>query len=403
MNIEDEIGMLLVKFPKFRGTLRNRKIIENPCCNTAYTDGKIIGFSPRFFKKISESERVFTLAHEILHIHFRHLQRIKGRNREAWNFATDAIINDILIKAGLTPPEGVIIVEGADKYSADELYEALITDSPSLPQEIKEQFKNMSDDQVKHLEDTHNSWKDFIEKNQDDEKEVDERDFSKENDEMKKEMRKRFSEENARASLGEKGNSKELKVGDIGEEPTQLVNWKTMLRNHSKRRKKLPSGNYEIEKGIFKERIERQKTKDMPISEIILDTSGSIDHKLLRGFLKECKVILKDSRIRVGCFDSEFYGFQDIKSREDLSNIKLRGGGLTDLVLASTSFSKEAKNKIIFTDGFGDEPKEAKDVMWIVFGNKHFKVPKGSRAVFVDPSELDEMRANIEVIDDATR
>ena len=41
--------------------------------------------------------------------------------------------------------------------------------------------------------------------------------------------------------------------------------------------------------------------------------------------------------------------------------------------------------------------------MWIVFGNKHFKVPKGSRAVFVDPSELDEMRANIEVIDDATR
>ena len=129
-------------------------------------------------------------------------------------------------------------------------------------------------------------------------------------------------------------------------------------------------------------------------SQILLDTSGSVDGRMLRGFLKECKSILKDSKIKVGCFDANFYGFQSVNNNEDIENLQLKGGGGTDLILAASSFTEGAKSKIIFTDGYGDEPQKAEGVIWIIYGNKNFKVPAGSKAVFVDPKELDDMRAS---------
>ena len=42
--------------------------------------------------------------------------------------------------------------------------------------------------------------------------------------------------------------------------------------------------------------------------------SSSVDDNLLRNFLRECKNILKFSRLRAGCFDTLFYGFQEIRT-----------------------------------------------------------------------------------------
>ena len=53
-------------------------------------------------------------------------------------------------------------------------------------------------------------------------------------------------------------------------------------------------------------------------TEIVLDTSGSIDDKLLRNFLRECKNILNFYKIKVGCFDTKFYGFTEIKNMKDI-------------------------------------------------------------------------------------
>ncbi|MCR5186005.1 MAG: VWA-like domain-containing protein [Clostridia bacterium] len=406
MDIRDVIGMTLVKLPKFRTFLHNRKIISDPSCKTAYTDGKMIGYNSHFLEGLSESERVFVLAHEILHILFRHANRAKGRDRRAWNFVTDAIDNQHLTKAGLTPPEGAIIAEGADKYDAEELYDLLITDSPKLSQEIRDLYKKMTEEQVKHLEDTHGRWgydKDIDFPNDGEESvNIDERTFTKENEEMKRQMREKFNQDNARELFSGTGAGIMRDVNEIGK-PTQLVNWKTMVRSCIRKRKKEPDGSYEVKDGILSKRTRRKKEKTPTNSEIILDTSGSVDEEMLRGFLKECKSILKDSKLKVGCFDTKFYGFQSVNDVEDLENIILQGGGCTDLVLAASSFSKEVKNKIIFTDGYGDEPKEAEGVIWIVYGNKDFNVPAGSKAVFVDPYEIDEMRASGVVRDSFVR
>ena len=421
MTIDNEIGKLLVRFPRFSGVIRNRKIKEDSRCSTAYTDGKMIGYSSKFFKTISVEERVFVLAHEILHILFRHVHRIKGRDAKAWNFVTDAIINEILIKAGLTPPEGVITMDGADQYNAEELYELIVSNSKKLPPKMRERYEKLTEDEIKHMEETHKAWgksmdeeKNGSESSDDKDKEksggessddkdkesdgigedeyIDEKTFLDENEEMRKQQRKNFNDKNCSRALS--GSGVDRSVSSLNE-PSRLVNWKTMLRNYSKKRKKLPSGNYEIEDGIFKERMERLRFRDRPISEILLDTSGSIDDKLLRGFLEECKGILKDSKIKVGCFDEYFYGFQEVNRSEDLKKIKLMGGGGTNLKLAAKSFTEKAKNKIIFTDGEGTEPKKADGVLWIVFSNKSFKVPKGSKAVFVDPNEIEDIKSNI--------
>ena len=58
----------------------------------------------------------------------------------------------------------------------------------------------------------------------------------------------------------------------------------------------------------------------MPETEIVLDTSGSINEILLKNFLRECKNILQHTKLKVGCFDTEFYGFHEIRTEEDIEN-----------------------------------------------------------------------------------
>jgi predicted metal-dependent peptidase len=101
-----------------------------------------------------------------------------------------------------------------------------------------------------------------------------------------------------------------------------------------------------------------------------LDTSDSINNKLLRGFLRECKNILKQSRLKVGCFDTKFYGFHEIKTLSDIDNMILEGGGGTNFEVAVNAFTRRVENKIIFTDGYASMPNTSIDVIWIVFGNK---------------------------------
>ena len=71
----------------------------------------------------------------------------------------------------------------------------------------------------------------------------------------------------------------------------------------------------------------------MPETEIVLDTSGSINEVFLKNFLRECKNILQHTKLKVGCFDTEFYGFHEIRTEEDIEKMRLEGGGGTTLSL----------------------------------------------------------------------
>ena len=119
----------------------------------------------------------------------------------------------------------------------------------------------------------------------------------------------------------------------------------------------------------------------------MLDTSGSISDELLKAFLREIRGILYYSKLKVGCFDTKFYGFTEIHDLSDIENMKFPGGGGTDFEVAVDAFSEHTPNHIVFTDGLAYDPEKPIDVIWIVFDNKHFK-PKYGKVIYISLENL---------------
>ena len=95
--------------------------------------------------------------------------------------------------------------------------------------------------------------------------------------------------------------------------------------------------------------------------------------------------------MKVGCFNTEFHGFTEIKHIEDIDNMRFPIGGGTNFDVAVKAFSRRACNKIIFTDGQAPMPKETvRNVIWIVFGNEKIK-PKGGRVISITGEQLQKL------------
>ena len=142
--------------------------------------------------------------------------------------------------------------------------------------------------------------------------------------------------------------------------------------------------NAYIENGVLMPTLERYFYCE---TEIVLDTSGSINEELLKSFLKECKNILNASKIKVGCFDTRFYGFKEIKSKLDIDNMTFEGGGGTNFDVAVNAFTNRCDNKIIFTDGYANMPQKSVDAIWMVFGNIEI-CPPGGKVIYINEDML---------------
>ena len=142
-----------------------------------------------------------------------------------------------------------------------------------------------------------------------------------------------------------------------------------------------------IRDGMIRERF---KPYQVPHAEILLDTSASIDSDLLRSFVSSVKGLLReDAVVKVGCFDTEFYGFQEIRSEQDIERLELRGSGGTSFEAAVKAFTGDAETRIIFTDGYAEMPEERCDAIWLVYSDMPVH-PKGGRVIYVRKPEEKE-------------
>ena len=57
----------------------------------------------QLFKNLSKYDKVFTLAHEALHLALLTAERRQGRDPLLWNIATDCIINFLLMNTNIRP------------------------------------------------------------------------------------------------------------------------------------------------------------------------------------------------------------------------------------------------------------------------------------------------------------
>lgn len=373
---------VLIKYPSFGIILANTPLKEDNECETAATDAENIYYNSTFMSSLEVEEQVFVIAHEVSHIALDHIYRSEDKEPDNWNIATDAVINANLEKDGLPIPKGAIKIKNAIKYNAEKLYEELEREPPKMkPPKNHKIWEKAIQKKNKQKQQGNTSNKE-IEKTL---KNFDETDFFAQNRQLKKELLEQERKAKIKKSMnpGSGSNSIKRKIDNIGTSKP-LIDWRLWLKEAIKTDADWSYQNAEIEDGVITARLEEFH---MPDTEIILDTSGSIDENLLRNFLKECKHILRNSKVKVGCFDTKFYGFQDIRCMEDIENITFMGGGGTNFDVAINAFSNRTENKIIFTDGDAKMPEKILDVIWIVFGKIKIN-PKGGKVIYIDESQL---------------
>lgn len=126
------IGNVLMRLPT--------EIVDGGYPETAATDGRIIMVNPLFASTLSEDERQFVLAHEVMHCVMMHRLREKGRNHDLWNIATDLEIHFLLLESGLKPPFVLPHDPNWQGLNAEEIYE-------KLKNEIENAIKNAKNDE----------------------------------------------------------------------------------------------------------------------------------------------------------------------------------------------------------------------------------------------------------------
>ena len=227
-----------------------------------------------------------------------------------------------------------------------------------------------------------------LEKKQEELESMGEKDAFKKNLEDKKKQLEELKEiiSKQASQAGTSTNRGVRTVNDIGI-AKPIVDWRYVLKETIKYDVDWSYKNATLEDGVVTANLEEQP---MPETEIVLDTSGSINEVLLKNFLRECKNILQHTKLKVGCFDTEFYGFHEIRTEEDIENMEFVGGGGTDFDVAVGAFSRRTENKIIFTDGEASMPDMSIDATWIVFGGEKIN-PKGGKVIHITPEQLDRL------------
>ncbi len=117
--------------------LMHMNLTLDESCETAYTDGQRIAFSPKFLDEISDEELDFIMMHEILHVALRHCERDGDRDPEIFNIACDIVVNSNILKSNnmdlktiTVEKYGVSMHLAPDQkegynYTAEEVYQML--------------------------------------------------------------------------------------------------------------------------------------------------------------------------------------------------------------------------------------------------------------------------------------
>ena len=501
---------MLAKYPRFGSevAVANIEFRDDLPFSTAATDGKNIYVDPNYFESLSENDKLFTIAHEIMHIKFMHMFRLmdkdgKRRNLELWNIATDAIINANLERDGFTIKEGYVNMPEALNYSAEEFYQKLLEEQEKKQneqqnkqrneqqseqqneqqseQQSEQQNKQQSEQQNEQQNerqsekqnkqqseqqneqqnerqnkqnqskenennqeqgdednqepnnkqskqqdnnhgDDHSMWKKAFEqqqqqkneaKEQEQEKEqgqgqeqtgkeqtdmnLDEREEFADNRKEKIEKFKHRSEKTKKDIRSTKDEA--IKLENIGESKEE-IDWKVLIRREIEKTETIWSQRHSIAENNYAYRLEENDIEDDAETEIMIDVSGSVSLELVKAFLRQIKPLLKQSKLRVGCFDVNFFDFIDIKNMKDIDNFTIPkgAGGYTDLDLPVRCFTKKREiNKIVFTDGYpsyGNMPKDdlkKENIIWLVYGNKDF-VPCCGKVINITERQLAQLQ-----------
>lgn len=103
---------------------------------TAATDGKKLLINPQFFVKLTPSERITLLAHEVLHVLLDHMHRKGNRDHQLFNAAGDYVNNGALSNAQYTPLQNWLYDAAYNGMTTEQVYDILNKKTDSQKQDI---------------------------------------------------------------------------------------------------------------------------------------------------------------------------------------------------------------------------------------------------------------------------
>ncbi|MBO5138229.1 MAG: hypothetical protein J6B89_01145 [Bacilli bacterium] len=430
--------LLLLKYPRFGSDLAQAKIEYKTDLkyHTAATDGTNVYFDPEYLKSLNEDDRIFLLAHELMHIKFMHAHRLEDKNgqkrdHDVWNEVTDAIINANLERDGFIIKKGYITDPEALYYTAEELYQKKLKEKQAKQKDGQSsesgqngnQHQKQQPSQEPTLKDDHSLWEEAFEKLKQKQGETsnysqeqsdknsplmpEEIDENREFEENRKERIERAKEvlrqkKESLLRVNEKPNNNEMiSIGTIGAS-NNSIDWKKILKREIETSETVWTQRRSIAENNYAYRLEENDEENEAETEIMIDVSGSVDLSMVKAFLRMLKSALELTKLKVGCFNEKFWGITEIKSLNDIDNFTIpkeaRGQSSWtedwDLAVRSFTKSKDKKiNKIVFTDGYpapGTMPKEDlrhEKVLWLVYGNDDFK-PCCGKVIHITEEEL---------------
>lgn len=375
---------VLSSYPFFGSIAADVECWETDEIETIKSDGTDIFYNPQYLSGLSDNDQIFLLSHELCHIALEHASRGKDKDPVIWHTAADAVINQMLKRDGLSIIKGGVDYPEAIDYDAEQYYEILLKEKLEIEllggqlegEENPTGNESGGDQDAPEKDDNDDDQDSEAEQQliQGDEKKQDEDDSDDEEDLV----------ERIESDAGNSIRRDIRTVSEIGTAPP-IIDWRILLRD---------TVNHDVDWSYTNAVIEddglvRPVLKEIaiPETEIVLDTSWSVDEELLRNFLRECKNILHFSKLKAGCFDTEFYGFQDIQTEQDIEEMVFEGGGGTDFNTAVEAFTLHVDNRIIFTDGEGPEPDNPLNAIWVTYGDNVIE-PPGGTVIHIKPEQL---------------
>lgn len=327
---------------------------------TAATDGVKIYFAPSYLDEISDSELIFTLQHEVLHIVLRHVKRRGSRNNSLFNIACDIVVNS-----------NILFSENMNLSAISLAGEALIHLAPDgnegylyTTEEVFEMLcKDMDQNDEKELLDEHDLWGSFSE-------------------ESAEAMWDTWIRDAYEASRG-RGTmlSPELERS-IGLLFRSGVDWRQILNEFVQEEiadySFSPPDRRYSEADFF---LPDYNDTDAVIRKLLfwIDTSASISDEQITLAYSEIKGAIDQFNGRMegwlGFFDTRIYDPVPFSSEHDLLSIRPKGGGGTDFDIIFRYITEHMQDEeisgiIILTDGFCKFPDESAargvPVLWVV-------------------------------------
>lgn len=365
-------------YPFFGSLAAGAGYIEAAGTGTVSNDGRNVLYDPEYMAGLSDGHQMFVLAHELCHIAFGHASRGTGKDPAVWADATDAVINQMLKRDGMEMIPGGIDYPEAIDHDAEEYYEILLSQKLDM---------DLIDGQMEGRENPAGG-RDGARPEAGDEEDEDEDQelLQEENEGEGSEDDEEALVEDKESDSGNAVRQEERAVGEIGSAPP-FIDWRLLLQD---------TINYGVDwsytNAVLDDGIVRPVLEEIPVpeTEIVLDTSWSVDEELLRNFLRECRHILSFSRMKAGCFDTVFYGFHDIRTEKDIEEMEFMGGGGTDFDAAAGAFTLRVDNRIIFTDGQAPVPDRYLKAIWVVYGDEKIE-PPGGTVIYIRPEQLRSM------------